>query len=189
MTRLMLAAVLLIAISGARAADWKYYGNTAKVAVAHFYDADSVERPSATTVRVWTKSISQQTLYDFYTRHSADKEHIDRVAEKMAAGYVPGFYLLPQISSHFPIHGLTLKEVIMEVTMEEIFANTPDLSTSSKVYFAIDCKRKSMGILSAILYQTGGGIAESRDTEAPEYHRVPPDTPAEWLLLLVCPTP
>jgi hypothetical protein len=188
--RTLIVLLSLLSLANAYAADWRYTGNTGgKDNEAMFYDADSVEHPNKDIVRVWTKTIPQKALNDYYKKHGSEKWYIENVGRKIATGYSPEFFELPQVKKHFSIpkpDGETLDDFKIDITGEEFLANTGEVKATSKVYDEILCSEMRIGFLSITVYRKDGSVANT-DHESPEHKHIPPDSTGQWLSMLVCP--
>src|ERR1700733_6366363 len=95
------AFTCILFTSLAQASDWQYAGfaKIGKDDTFLFYDADSVQRPSASLVRYWLKSITRSNLERYYSKH--EKPLVEKTAHKLVGGYVPRFYQLDAIRSQY----------------------------------------------------------------------------------------
>jgi hypothetical protein len=178
--RTLIAILLLLPIVEAYSADWQYTGGTDDAST--FFDAEGVQYPDKDIVRVWIKSISNETG-DNYKRK---EKFIEDTAQKMARGYIPQFFLLDSVKRIYKSKN-EYENAIAGAITDEIIANEIGVSAAASANFEIDCKGNRIGTLSIIKYRKDGSVEKSGSTEQPKYDFILPDTTAEWLSMLACP--
>ena len=167
------------------ASDWQYAG-FAKVGQDEtflFYDAGSVQHPNPTLVRYWLKAITRANLDRYYVTH--EKSLVDKVARKVAVGYVPKFYELEAIRSQ---HRTTeaFRNAIIEISSYEVVANEPDALLKSQLLYELDCAERKSRVLEMISYDAKGEISGRRGSRQDPYQFIPPDSNGEWQSQLLC---
>lgn len=173
----------------AQAADWRYAGTNLqeKDPVTAFVDISSVERQQTGTVRVWIKTFTRKSLLLQHRNGSFIDRAKHKIANKIAGGYVPPFFLLPSVRSAFAKDAL-LQLAIIEAAVDEYLANDGNmpLTMVSKMLWEINCASNRMGILSVTRYDRDEDSQTPGDTRSPSYTPVLPDSQAEWVSQMVC---
>jgi len=111
---------------------------------------------------------------------------VDKAAQKIAVYYAPQFLLLPSVRSQYDT--TTLSDAAVDMTADEVMANTPDIRIFNKLLFEIDCTAKRFKLLEVTLYDESGNPKYRPTRPNAEYQFVAPDTNGEWLSMLVCPS-
>lgn len=177
---------LCLALSAvAQASDWHYAG-FAKIGQDDtflFYDAEGVQRPSATLARYWLKAMTRVNLDRYYAKH--EKILVEKTARKIAAGYVPEFHQLEAIRAQYS-SAETFRDAVVEISSYEVVANERDSSVKSKLYFELDCSEGRSKVLEMISYDAKGNILNRRGSAQTRYQFIPPDSNGEWQSRLIC---
>ena len=129
---LTLQAVFLTNV--AYASDWQYAGYV-KEGSHQFFDAESLTHPTKGVTRVWVKSIKERRFERYSKTHK--NLVVEKAARKIAGYYSPKFLQLQAIKAQY--EATALRDATVDLTAHEVMANEPDIQTSSKLYFEIDC--------------------------------------------------
>ena len=185
----ILAFLLLTMSAATHAADWRYAGtNVHEIdAVTSFVDTSAIERHQNGTIRAWIKTITRRSLLLQHRNGSFIDRTKDKIFKKIAAGYVPPFFLLPSVRSAFE-KDVLLQLAIVEAAVDEYLANDDSmpLTTVSKMLLDINCDSKKMVILSVTRYDRDENSKASGDAENPSHIRTFPHYQREWISQMVC---
>ena len=180
-------------ITNARAATWEYQGMTSSSS-ACFYDKDSLVRPSANVVRTWTKCISQPKIVKALEHASPalEAQMNDVIGKRIKAKDTPGFVLIPSVKKTFKPYSTSpnaadATEVAMQVLMDEFFANFGQLKENSVARQEFDCVNRTTRLLALTLFDEAGNVKSSKNSLNLQASEIAPDSPAEWLMALICP--
>lgn len=192
-------ALLALAMSGvtvvskADAANWEYQGMTSST-TACFYDKDSLVRPSANLVRVWTKCISQSRIVKAleYASPALEAQMNFVIRKRIKAKDTPGFVLIPSVKKTLKPYSTSpsaadANETSIQILMDDFFANYGQIQESSVARREFDCANRTARLLVLTLFDEKGTVKSSQTSLTLETSEIAPDSPAEWLMTLVCP--
>ena len=189
-------AMTLLWLAGstaACAATWEYQGNTAGD-MACFYDKDSLVRPSANLVLVWTKCISQVKIDKALEQADPSlRSHLtESLKKRLLIKDLPGFVEIPTVKRTLKPYSTDpgaaeWQATLIQVETEEYLANNGHLKENSTARQEFDCANRTARLLALTLYNETGATKSSRTSMKTEPGNIAPDSPAEWLLALVCP--
>lgn len=180
-------SIVLLALS-AQASDWRFAGsakgsNNAELVL--FFDAATVSHASKDSVRFWVKGI-QEGQFDRYLK-AHKRSLIDQTAAKVATGYAPDLFLLPEIRAQFKTDS-ELRDRILDATSWEIIANDMSVPKARELYFEIDCAGKRSKTLDVKVYDEHGELRPIPGRPTQEYTFIAPDSNIQrWSLLLCAP--
>jgi hypothetical protein len=161
----LFGAVLLLIVQPVCASNWRYAG-IADSQEPQFFDNDSIEHPSADTVRVWLESVPNDRLSDYYAKH--ERQLAEFAERRTASGYVPVFLLPPLrrnlFSSRDDFNGAVYRAVVMEA-----MANSGSVPMAAKARVEIDCALKRTRVVESAAFDESGALAPGsrQDTPAP----------------------
>jgi hypothetical protein len=185
----ILAFLLLTISAAAQAADWRYAGTNMheKEHVTTFVDISDMKRLQNGTARVWIKTITLSSLLLQHRNGSFIDRTKNKIANKIAGGYVPPFFLLPSVQGFFENDAL-LQRAIVEAAVDEYLANDGDmpLTMVSKMLLEINCDSKKTAVLSVTRYDRDDNSQTSEDAESPNHVRIFPHYQMEWISQMVC---
>lgn len=182
---------LLLTISAvAQAADWRYAGTSVheREPVTAFVDISSIERHQNGTVHAWIKTVTRSSLLVQHRNGSFIDRTKNKIAAKIAGGYVPPFFLLPSVRSAFEKDAL-LQLAVVEATVDEYLANEGGdmpLTMVSKALLDIHCDSKKMLVVSLTRYDKDDNSRTSGDVESANYMNRSPNYQKEWISQMAC---
>ena len=181
--KLLVFSLVISGTSAAIASDWNYAGASTigKVEAHQFFDAESLSRPSANTVRVWVMQLRRSSLDAYLESHRASV--LDKSGKKLVAGYAPQFFNLAPVKAKFSQSEVDNWKAAF--TSFEIIANAQGIQPFSKFYFDIDCKGRRIKILDGYLYADSGDVESKVGSDLP-FQFIAPDTTAQWISWLLC---
>ncbi len=192
MTYVRLLVFLFLLPVMAQAADWRFYGSTdvskdvsKEDWIDQFYDAESVQRLSDKTVRVWTSAFPRKDINHVIKKLSKGNEKlIKAIAEKQFSGYRPDICLLSKVIK--AISEKELEDLRNYVLCAEVIANLGVVNKKIQIFYEIDCSGKRGGELSISLFNPDGIMYDTSNYDAPQFKYIPPDSSVESLMEMVC---
>ena len=124
-----LSIVCVSAIGQTTSPDWKYYGAASLrngETQATFYDSQGVIRRPNGHIEVWTKGVRQR---DVQRIEKEDKKYLNRVGDKLSAGYRPPYATVVKVDEDLQITLAVLEDI----------ANNAQVSPSMRMLIEIDC--------------------------------------------------
>ena len=187
MARHILAAVLMITATLAQASDWQLAGpvKSKRVDGLLFFDAASVDHSSPTKVRVWAKALSTKAMDRYWNKHQ--KDITTQAADKIVHYYAPSYMRLERVMNQYKDPKAYTADAGL-LTGYELIANTNAVPPAVMFLFEIDCSGKRYRALSLTTFTPSGDLDNTTTTPNTPYNFIAPDTNAEGLMHMLCPT-
>jgi hypothetical protein len=170
--------ILVIIVSEASAADWKFIGDTlfkkSSGATLAYYDPDSVQYLPNGNIRVWIKAVDASEVDRLLAK---EKAIVKTTAEKVTNGYYPPYVLSnPKPEPSF--------DTYMEIVAWEEAANHAETKPRAKLLYEINCKERIIQILSGVAYKNDGTTAST--SSAGQWNHISPESNGETLQKILC---
>ncbi len=176
----LLAIIMSVTFSAtARCADWKYYGGTKTIASGKFYvfyDLDSIMKHD-NNVKVWTKSVTENSLSIFFEDTAQSNSIYDKVEAKISRGYVTPFNKMNKYFDAKKDGNIAFIEEAVNVFHTNFY----------RVLYEIDCIGNEMKQLSVISTFKNGDPIPVSESELGGWTYIVPESTVETLRKMLCP--